>query len=336
MQGRPRIEDVAEMASVSTATVSRVLSDPELVRPERRARVLNAVQLLGYAPDVSAQALASGKTRTIGCIVPFLDQAIFARSTQALQRVLLAQQYQLLIATHEYDSSAEFDSVRNLLQRGVDALVLVGTDHDPRTWRAVKTWGKPTVLTWSCDPRLQSIGFDNRSIAAELTQHLIDLGHRDIGVISGFIQTNDRARSRLEGVRGTMARAGLRLRDEFVSFQSFNLQGGQKGVDVLMGQKRRPTAIVCGNDLLAAGALTHAIRQGICVPSELSICGIDNNELSQAIVPALTTVELSAVAIGEATAQHLMGALDGIAQPKKTLLPYRLIIRESTGPNKRR
>jgi LacI family transcriptional regulator len=331
MQMRARLEDVAQLAEVSTATVSRVLSSPAQVKPERRLRVERAIKKLGYVADTAARALASGRTQTVGCVVPFLDQAIFARSTQALQSALIEQNHQLLIATYEYDLEREYASVIALQQRAVDALVLVGSDHLPKTWRAIKQWGKPTVLTWSCDPRLASIGFDNRSLASDLTQHLIDLGHSQIGFISGFTEHNDRARSRLEGVHSTLKKNKIKFPAYRLTQQGFSLIGGRLGLDQLLATKNPPTAIICGNDILAAGALLHAQRLGFEVPKQLSICGIDNNELSQELEPALTTVNLPTLELGQATARHLMAAIAGQDVPQQTLLPYQLLKRASTG-----
>ena len=209
-QQRIRIEDVAKQAEVSTATVSRVLSNPDLVKPTRRNAVLSAIKLLGYMPDQSARALASGRTYTVGCVVPSIDHAIFAKSTQSLQTSLLQNGYQLLIASHEYNAQTEQSAVLALQQRGVDALVLVGADHLAATWKALKTWGKPALLTWSCDARLPSIGFDNDAIARTLIEHLIALGHRKIGLISGFTLHNDRAQSRIDGARSAMMQVACR------------------------------------------------------------------------------------------------------------------------------
>ncbi len=329
-QERVRIEDVAILAGVSTATVSRVLSKPDLVKAARQKSVLDAIKRLGYTPDLSARSLASGRSNIVGCVVPTIDHAIFAKSTQSLQITLLQNGYQLLIASHNYDAQNEERAVAALQRRGVDALVLVGTDHTPATWKSIKQWRKPTLLTWSCDARLPSIGFDNHAVASTLTRHLLDLGHRRIAVISGFTEQNDRARARIEGVRDEMKREGLRLSLTAVTEQPFNLSGGRLGLQKLMQQKLRPTAILCGNDLLAAGALLEAQRIGIRVPEELSIGGIDNQELASELNPGLTSVSLPTEALGRITAEKIVAALAGEPLLKKELLPFELIVRGST------
>jgi LacI family transcriptional regulator len=330
MAERVRIEDVATFAGVSTATVSRTLSNPQLVKVDRRENVMRAIKALGYVPDQSARALASGRTHTVGCVVPSIDHAIFAKSTQSLQSALNEVGYQLLLASHDYDAKMEHRAVVNMQQRGVDALVLVGTDHLPATWRAIRSWGKPTFLTWSCDARLPSVGFDNHAVATAVTEHLLNLGHRRIGLISGFTLNNDRARHRIEGVRETMARAGLVLKPEYVTEQPFSLAGGRLGLQALLRGRHAPTALVCGNDLLAVGALLEAQRAGIDVPQSLSICGIDDQEWARELNPNLTTVSLPTRDLGRVTAEHIACALTGRKFEEHCLLPFELVVRGST------
>ena len=331
MNQRITIEEVARLAGVSTATVSRVLSRPEVVRNQTREQVMAAIAKLDYQPDAAARALASGRTHTVGCVIPTLDHAIFARSTQAMQTTLAQAGYQLLVASHEYDPVTEFELVRALQQRGVDALVLVGTDHAPRLWNALSAWRKPTLLTWSCDPRLPSLGFDNEGAAQMAASHLLELGHRYIGVISGFTAHNDRAHSRIAGVRKSLTQAGLSLPANFVTEQAFNLEGGRLGLRQLMRLRRKPTAIFCGNDLLAVGAMLEAERMGLNVPVDLSICGIDNLEISEAINPGLTTVSLPTQDLGRIAAQYMLSAISGEIIAAKSLLPFELVVRGSTG-----
>ena len=337
MNQRITIEEVARLAGVSTATVSRVLSRPDVVRSRTQEQVMAAVRQLDYQPDAAARALASGRTHTVGCVIPTLDHAIFARSTQAMQTTLAQAGYQLLVASHEYDPVAEFELVRALQQRGVDSLVLVGADHAPRLWKALKDWRKPTLLTWSCDPRLPSLGFDNEGAARMAAAHLLELGHRRIGVISGFTTHNDRARSRVDGVRKSIAHAGLSLPAAMVTEQAFNLEGGRLGLRQLMSARQKPTAIFCGNDLLAVGALLEAQRVGLSIPEDLSICGIDNSEMAQAINPGLTTVNLPTQDLGRIAAKSMLSAISGEVIAAQSLLPFELVIRGSTAaPRKSR
>ncbi|MBA4263513.1 MAG: LacI family transcriptional regulator [Comamonadaceae bacterium] len=330
MNKRVTLKEVALAARVSTATVSRVLSSPNVVSASTREQVMAAVRKLDYQPDAVARTLASGQSRTVGCVVPTLDHAIFARSTQAMQTTLARAGYQLLIASHEYDLDTEFEVTRVLQQRGVDALVLVGTDHAPELWEALSRWNKPSLLTWSCDPRLPSVGFDNEAAAKLAAQHLIRLGHREIGVISGFTQSNDRARSRIAGVRSALGEVGLKLAPERITEQPFSFLGGGRGLKLLMKERRPPTAIFCGNDLLAVGAMMEARRMGIDIPHQLSICGIDNLEIGEVVSPQLTTISLPTQELGRIAAQCVLSAISGQKLAIQYLLPFQLETRNST------
>lgn len=330
MQKRIRIEDVAHVAGVSTATVSRALTLPHRVRPETLDLVQRTVQKLGYVPDAAGRALASGRTKTVGCVIPTLDHAIFASSTHAMQTTLAASGFQLLVGSHEYDPVTELDVVQSLQQRGVDALVLVGAEHHKKLWQVVQAWPKPTLLTWACDARLPSVGFDNPAIAALGTRHLLDLGHQDIGMITGFTVHNDRARARVDGFRATLAQAGLRLAKDQVSEQALKLSGGRLGLIALLKAKKPPTAILCGNDLLAVGALLEAQRQGLNVPQDLSICGIDNHDLAAEMIPGITTISLPTRELGQIAATQILAAIDGAPIAQQSLLPFQLLVRGTT------
>ncbi len=325
-----RIEDVARVAGVSTATVSRSLSQPHRVRVETLDLVHKAVEKLGYVPDAAGRALASGRTRTVGCVIPTLDHAIFASSTHAMQTTLSKAGYQLLVASHEYDLNVELDLVRALQQRGVDALVLVGAEHNAQLWKLAKDWRKPTILTWACDSRLPSVGFDNHAIAVLAARHLLDLGHRRIGMISGHTEHNDRARARIEGLRAALTEAGCSLRDDCLSVQAMKMSGGRLGLIELLRAKKPPTAILCGNDLLAAGALLEAQRQGLAIPRDLSICGIDNHELGDQINPGLTTISLPTQELGQIAAAQVLAALAGEPIAHQSMLSFELLVRGST------
>jgi LacI family transcriptional regulator len=160
--------------------------------------------------------------------------------------------------------------------------------------------------------------------------HLLELGHRYIGVISGLTAHNDRARSRIDGVRKSLTQAGMSLPANFITEQAFSLEGGRLGLRQLMRLRHKPTAIFCGNDLLAVGAMLEAERMGLDVPSDLSICGIDNLEISEAINPGLTTVSLPTQDLGRIAAQFMLSAISGEIIAAKSLLPFELVVRGST------
>ncbi len=328
---RPTIFDVANRAGVSPATVSRVLSQPNSVRSEKRRRVSDAVLALGYLRDGTARALASGSTGAVGVVVPTIDNAIFSRAIQALQRTLSEAGYRLLVASHEYSTATEAGAARSLIEHGIDALVLVGIDHAPELWSLVDNSPLPLVLTWSLTGGRDCVGFDNRQVGRIAADHLLSLGHRTFGIISGILQHNDRATARIAGVRDALADAGLGIPDWRISQQPFSLAGGRTGLASLLSLDQPPTAVIGGNDLLAAGALFEAQSRNIRVPEQLSIIGMDNLELSEHVTPALSTVNLPTAELGRRAAELVLARLEGAGEPRAIELPIDLIVRKSTG-----
>jgi len=331
---KAKLDDVARAAGVSLATASRALSAPQLLKPATLVRVLNAARLLGYLPHGAARALASRRTHTIGAVIPTLDNAIFANSTQAMQRELGEHGYQLLLGSHEYDPERDFQVTRALLERGVDALMLVGTDHSPELYQLLLGFGSPYVLTWSIDEsgHHHCVGFNNREAAARVTQYLYDLGHRAFAVISGFTAHNDRARDRITGVREALIARGLALDPRRVVETSFSVQSGREALHAVLEPAPRPTAVICGNDILAHGAMLEALALGIDLPRALSVTGFDDMELSAQIPPGLTTMRIPTAEIGRRTAKHLLARLNGEKTHKRTELAVELVVRGSTAP----
>ncbi len=328
---RPTILDVASRAGVSPATVSRVLTQPGIVRLEKRKRVNDAILALGYVRDGTARALVSGNTGAVGIVVPTVDNAIFSRAVQALQLRLSEAGYRLLVASHEYDPTTETIAVRSLIEHGIDAMVLVGIDHAPELWTLVDAAPIPLVLTWSIVDGRDCVGFDNRQAGRIAAEHLLSLGHRRFGIISGILNHNDRASARIAGVRDVLANAGLGIPDWRISQQTFSLAGGRAGLAALLSLDEPPTAIIGGNDLLAAGALFEAQARCILVPEKLSIIGMDNLELSEHVTPALSTVNLPTAELGRRAAELVLARLVGAGEPRAIELPIDLIVRKSTG-----
>ena len=329
--------DVARLAGVSTATVSRALSHPVLVRPETRKRVELAVASLNYVSDGVARALSTRRTGTVGAVIPTLDNAIYAVSTHSLQKALEQAGYTLLLACHEFDLAAEARIVRAFVARGVDALVLVGTEHDAATRRLLLTLGIPCVFTWSLERphRNASVGFDNRAAGRMIAEYLLQLGHRRIGMISGIVKGNDRARDRVKGVTEALAKAGIDLPHEHVVPAAYSLRAGGDALTELF-RRARFTAVVCGNDVLGIGAIQEAQSMGLNVPMDISITGFDDMEIASVVTPALTTVRFPIAQVGLEAARLLVECMESNVAPRRIELPLSLVVRRSTATTSRR
>jgi LacI family transcriptional regulator len=328
-----KLADVARLAKVSTATVSRALTQSRRVKPATAARIEQAVQALGYVAHGAARALASHRTRTIGAVIPSLANAIFASTTHALQRALDAAGYTLLLASHEFDAMAEERATRALIERGVDGLVLTGATHHPSVFRMLDTHQIPYVLTWALDAsgRHPCIGFDNRAAAIAVTRHLVELGHRDFAVVSGIVAGNERVRERLEGVREALAQSGMTVAPERILEKPFALAAGREALRELVAMAGPPpTAVICGNDVLAIGVLAECQAAGIAVPGTMSVTGFDDLEMASAFTPPLTTVRFPAEGLGAYAAQYLLAHLNGASPEQRIELPVELIVRGST------
>jgi LacI family transcriptional regulator len=334
MNQRIKLADVARLAGVSSATVSRSLNYPNLLKKDTFNKIQDAIVKLGYVPDSTGRALASRRTQTVGLVVPTLDHAIFSRFTQAMQTALAESGYQLLIASHEYSPTLELNGARALIERGVDALVLVGLERSQALNELLAQSGIPMLATWAFDRsgKSLSVGFDNQAASVLAARHLLDLGHREFGVISGFLHHNDRARARVEGVRKALHDAGLRLSAASIIEQPFTYAGGRDGLRALAALSPRPTAVICGNDLLAIGALIECQAIGLAVPQEISLIGFDNQELASHFAPGLTTINVPAAELGRLSASAIMQLLAGVMVGVPIELPIELVVRGSTGP----
>jgi LacI family transcriptional regulator len=328
------LADVARLARVSTATVSRALTLPHKVKPPTLARVRRAAQALGYVAHGAARALASRRTRTVGVVIPTLANAIFASTTQALQKTLDEAGFTLLLASHEFDPEVEARVTRALIERGIDGLVLLGTTHHPSIFRMLEAHRLPYVLTWALDPdgTHPCIGFDNRAAAIRVTDYLLDMGHREFAMIAGITANNERARERLEGVRDALAARGGRLPAEQVVEKPFTLSAGREGLHEVMEGDPRPTAVICGNDVLALGAIAACNARGIAVPQQVSITGFDDMEIASLVSPGLTTVRFPTTELGVYAANHLLMRLAGGEVQTRHELPVELVVRGTSAP----
>lgn len=328
----PTLADVAVAAGVSTATVSRCLNSPDRVTQKTLKIVMDAVDRLGYSPNYSARALAAGRTNTIGAIIPTMENAIFARGIQAFQEELQQNGCTLLVASSSYRQDLEEEQIKTLTVRGADALLLIGYQRDPKVYEFLAKRKIPAVLTWVSDPDSDhlSVGFNNRQAMKSLAELVLENGHKVMGCITAETSANDRARDRVSGIRDAMKEAGVDPSELLVEETHYSIENGDVAFRKLMAARPRPTAVMCGNDVLAVGALRAASALKLKIPGDVSITGFDDIELASVAPVPLTTVHVPHRRMGQFAAQALMAALNGNA-PDNIELPTSICFRQTLG-----
>lgn len=333
-KARAQSKDVAQLAGVSMSTVSRALNNPEQLDPDTLRRVRDAIEKLRYVPHATARSLRSQRSRMIGAVVPSFDYALYARTTSALQQRLDEQGYALVLAEHHYDLRTEARLASQLAQRGVDAFVFVGVDHDPALFALLEDYGRPYVLTWGTDTsgRHPTIGFDNEAATRDITRHLLSLGHRRFGLLSAPVEGNDRARCRGAGMRAALMEAGLGLDERSVQYAPISLPAAEAAMARMLAQPQPPTAVVATNDVFAVGAMMACRHAGLRIPEDISITGVDNTDLGATQTPGLTSIRTPITEIGLAAATQLIARLDGDAAASSEAFPTEIVFRGSTAP----
>lgn len=326
----PTQSDVAELAGVSTATVSRVINGSNDVKQPVRKRVQEAIERLHYLPHAGARALATRRSGTVGAIIPTLNNAIFAEGINAFERASQELGYSLILAVSHQDLQLEDKLVKNMIERGVEGLLLVGNEHNAQTLSLLAQSGVRHVCTWAYDANAcaPNIGFDNALAMHEVVDHLVGLGHRQIGMLAGLTPSNDRALKRIDGTRQRLLHHGLNLPPERIIEVPYSISESRKALAGLLSTGI--TALVCGNDVLAYGALLEAQKMQVSVPDELSIVGFDDLSLSAEFYPPLTTVHVGATAMGDASARALIQAVQQGSAIASQCLPTKLVQRGTT------
>jgi len=328
------LRDVARVAGVSTATVSRAINSPDTVSEALRARVASVVRHLGWVPHGAARALATRRTGTIGAVFPTLTHGDFARAIQALQSELSSKGYTLLLACSEYDPEQEYRQVRKLIERGVDALLLVGEAHHRDMSELLEKNRIPYANSFVYNPATHGtcIGPDNRKALYELTRYLIKLGHKTFGVVAQSAQNNDRAEARLQGIRDALAEESIAIQPRHFVQGYWGIKEGRQLFRRLVEVKPWPTAVICGNAYLTVGALLESQSMEIAVPKDMSIVGYDDIEIMSELPIALTTVRVLSDEVGRRAARLLMAKLEGRDINENLECAAEIIVRQSSGP----
>ena len=309
----PTMADIARLTGVSAMTVSRALRDDGSVAPGTRARIVAAVEDLGYVVDRTATMLARRQTGFVAVLIPSLNNPHFANTVRGLtERV--GERLQLLLGHTDYRVAQEERLLRALLGRRPDAIVLTMDGHSAGARRLLARSGIPVVEIWDlpAEPIAHVVGYSNRAAGRALTEHLIGLGHRRIGYIGEAVDRNTRGAQRRHGHLDALAAAGLEAH-RVVQHDAppIGMEGGAAAFAALMDRWPETEAIACVSDPCAFGAVSACRRRGWAVPDRVSIAGFGDFEVSRASHPRITTVLVDADAIGRRAGDVILDAIDG-------------------------
>lgn len=313
-----RLKDIAADLGVSTITVSKVLRNQPDVGEETRRRVLQRVQELNYKPNLLARGLASGKSHTIGLIVPDLVHTFFAEFAKGLKAGLRKRGYQLVLASAEEEPEMEREEIDNLLARGVDALLVASCQTDAGGLESLRTASVPFVLIDRALPAIEShfVGTDDVAAGRLATEHLIGLGRRRIAHIAG--EGFSTGRGRLLGYRNALEAAGMPYDSALVVSKARVEESGDEigraAMEQLLSLDARPDAVFCYNDLTAVGAIGCMLDAGLRVPEDVAVIGCGNLRLAAYLEVPLSSIDQATAEQGEQAARLTVSLLAGGAK----------------------
>ena len=307
------IVDVARRAKVSPSTVSRSFNHPHLVNPATRKKIDAAVKRLGYIRNRAAQSMHGRRSGTIGFIVPTIDHAIFAEVVQSFSETVEAEGFTILMASHGYDLGREYAVLRKFLEHRVDGIALIGLEHSEDTFQLIDQQAIPALAIWNYDPdsRMSCVGADNRAAGQMAAQCLLEHGHRDIGVAFPRTVGNDRAQGRFDGAMALLSKSGVEIPENWLVEVPYSVSKAKAACLELLSQPHLPTALLCGNDVIAQGAIFAAQNLGLRVPEDISVIGIGDFKGSEDMEPALSTIRIPARRIGESAGELIVKLISG-------------------------
>jgi LacI family transcriptional regulator len=330
------MKDIAKELGVSVGTISKVLRDHPDISPETRKRVRTRMRELNYRPNLAARALVTGRTHTIGLVVPDLVHPFFGEVARGLSRVLSKEGFSLIISSSEEDRELELRGIDQLLARRVDALLLASSQGDSGFFRHLEKQKTPFVLIdrRPQSPKTNFVGVDDEAIGWMATEHLVDMGCRLVAHIGGpGIST---AVGRLRGYQQALLRHGLSVDQKYIigrdHADAASDVTGYNAMNDLLALDPPPDGVFCYNDPTAMGAMQAALERRLKIPQDVALVGAGNVRYARFLRIPLTTIDQQSEEIGDLAAKMALSLIEseGSPRPKTVLLEPRLIVRESS------
>jgi len=331
------IGEIARRANVSTATVSRTLNQSGAVRPETARKVWRAAAALNYYPNSHARALVSGRSRLLGLIVSDITNPFFPELFHSFEALATQHQYDVILTSTDYQTAYMTTCVRRMLERKVDGVAIMTSEMDLGLIKDLARRGVPLVFmdVGRVGPRMSHVLIDYANGIRQAVDHVIDLGHKRVGFITGPLDLHS-ARTRRQAFLDGLRARGMKAEPKLVREGTHTADGGQQAMTALLRQAKRPTAVVCSNDWTAIGAL-HAIdAAALRVPEDISLVGFDDIPLASYTSPPLTSVRMSANDVGSTAFDALFRLIGGERLEGDVYqVPTQLVVRQSTARPRR-
>jgi len=330
-----KMKDVAKMAGVSTSTVSRVLTRPEVVQKETRDKVMTAVDALNYKPNLVARQFRRNETKIILVVVPNITEQFFSKILKGIDDVASKNGYKVLLCDTANSIDKEMEYINLLHQKQVDGMILLTARIDKEKLLSLADQF-PVVL--ACEyvdvVKIPTVSINNVSSARRITEHLITLGHQNIAHITGCIE-GIVSRDRVEGYMQALSLHNINFNEAYVVEGDATIQSGYNQMKNLLNFENRPTALFAHNDEMAIGAISAVKEEGLKVPDDIAVVGFDDLEISRIVEPQLTTINQPRFEIGKKAMELLLMRIRGESiKVEKFIMDYELIIRDSCGGKK--
>ena len=326
------LEQVARRAKVSTATVSRVLNNANVVKTSTRARVEKAIEELKYHPNLHARNLAGGKSRTLGVIASNMENPFFFDIYKTIESDAHARGYEVVVANTDYRSEQLVANIRLMIGRRVAGLAAIVSEMEPALIKELTESRIPVVFydVGQSRQNITNIRVNYRRGIDKVTDYLHNMGHRRLGFVGHHAMLGP-INERMKAVLDAVARnSSLEVK---TAADADTLEGGRQATRALLSSGYQPTAIICVNDVMAVGALRELRERGIRVPQDMSVTGFDNVKLSEFCYPALTTLHIPRERIGHIICNCLIPAAGEVAPAEhEIVIDPEFVVRESTGP----
>jgi LacI family transcriptional regulator len=329
------LHDVARAASVSPGTVSRALSRPELVAEATRNKILGIVDRLHYLPHPHARNLKLSRPTVIGAVIPRSGISTFSQTIASLNDALEMHGLTLIVSQPEVSSQASKHAAYRLLERGADALILLGEDHAPELYRLLEYRGLTHLLLSPIRPPKGSphVSINHRRAGHIAAIHLIELGHKKFAYVGSATPNNPRAQERLVGVQAELKAHGLALPEGSITNQPHQIDSGRIAVKQILANHKDTTAIICTSDYYTLGVIRALHELRINVPRDISVVSFNNNDFSSFTMPAITTVDLKYQEVGKEAARMVLRLIRK-EKVSPVMIEPELCIRETSGPSR--